>query len=102
MDEQIVDQLRAIADLMRRRVEIAESQQAAYDEQRREAVDRLREFKLEMPKLELPTYDHDAAMKRIEERGEDERSERREFQQALLAEIKRHNELLERLLAQQR
>ena len=99
MDEQIVEQLKLIADLLRRRVEIAESQQAAQEELREEAADRFRDFKLEMPKLELPEWDHGAAMKRIEDRGEEERQERMEFQRALISEFKRHNELLEQLLS---
>lgn len=99
MDE-VAAKLDLIADLLSRRLELEERREADNVVQRRLAEERMREFKLDMPKIEMPAIDsrHEAAVERIEHVAEETNRERREFQSALLSEIRRHNDLIEQLL----
>ena len=99
MDE-VAAKLDLIADLLSRRLELEERREADAKVQRIQAEERLRDFKLDMPKIEMSAIDsrHEAAMERIAHEAEETNRERREFQSALLSEIRRHNDLIEQLL----
>lgn len=93
MDNEIVSSLDLIADLLRQRLELEQQRQARHEAQRLEGLEQLKEFQRDMPKIEVPSYtnvDFDAKL-------EEDRQERRAFETALLAELRRQSEALEAL-----
>lgn len=105
MPDEIARSLSQIADLLRQRVELAERVQKYQEDRHRDSEERMAKFKDEMPKIEvpdIPTIDHkgfEERMQRHEKREEEDRQARRQFEERLLAELTRHNVVLERILA---
>ena len=59
----------------------------------------MEEFKLEMPKFEMSKPDGpDEFTAKLDTQIAQDRAERQDFQERLLGEIKRHNDLLETIL----
>ena len=105
MSEDVSRQLQAIADLLRRQVEVVEREQHQREEQRREAQETkeglfgsltggLSKFAFPQTLEESMTQVH-----HLEEQADQDRQERREFQERLLAELQRHNQILEKILS---
>jgi hypothetical protein len=109
MTEEIGGTLREIADLLRQRVEQQERalafQERTQQEQQERADGTLERLKEQMPKIELPDMpqfdweEHRREMQEMRERSEEARQAQMAFQERLLAELERHNGLLEQLLA---
>ena len=103
MDSEIIARLDAIADLMKQRLELEQRRETNLEAQRSEALERMREFKFEMPRLDMPKMEsHEEFTAKLEQAAERDRLERRTFEEALLTEMRRQSEALEKLAQNQR
>lgn len=99
MDAEIARRLESLEDLMRQRLDLEVQREVRRADERKEALARMEEFKLEMPKFEMSKPDGpDEFTAKLDTQIAQDRAERQDFQERLLGEIKRHNDLLETIL----